>query len=73
MRRLPKTREVIAEVMKIANAATQPLQKTASAPVYVTGVAQEISKLAGALRSVDPTAVTYEDVLEFGQNLLRQR
>ena len=74
MKRLPKTREVIAEVMKLANAAMQSSEKTASAaPVYATGVAQEISKLAAALRRINPTAVTYADVSEFGQNLLRQR
>jgi hypothetical protein len=73
MKRLPKTREVIAEVMKIANAVTQTSSKTASTPVYATDVASEIAKLAAALRNVDPAAVTYEDVAEFEKNLLRQR
>lgn len=75
MKRLPKTREVIAEVTKIASAVAEQ-EKTASAnaayPRYSTGVAQELVKMARALREVNPEAVTYEDVLSFGNELLRQ-
>ena len=75
MKRLPKTREIIAEVTKIAGAVAEQ-EKTASAnamyPRYTVGVAQELMKMARVLRSADPEAVTYEDVLSFGNELLRQ-
>jgi hypothetical protein len=75
MKRLPKTREVIAEVTKIASAVAER-EKIASyrepGSEFNVSVAKQLAKLAGTLRTVRPDAVTYDEVLSFGQGLLRR-
>lgn len=75
MKRLPKTREVIAEVTKIASQAVER-EKIASyrepGSEFNVAVAKQLAKLASTLRTVQPNAVTYDEVLSFGQDLLRR-
>lgn len=75
MKRLPKTREVIAEVTKIASQVAER-EKTAAyrepGSDYNVAVAKQLAKLASTLRTLSPTAVTYDEVLSFGQDLLRR-
>jgi hypothetical protein len=72
MSRLPNINEVVTHVLNTAGAA-QTEKVAAEVPAvkeYKSDVAQSLKKLAQHLRSA-PAGVTYEDVFEVGNRLLR--
>ncbi len=69
--RLPNVNEIIAEVRQSVQDSrlTKEASESTSSP-YTLPVTKELHRLSAFLKTADELAVTYEDVLELGDELL---